>query len=690
MRVLFIFVCLVITITSAAQTDSSFRSSIAPTYTSIQTLTSSDIEHLPVFSFMQLVQGAFPFVGNESSVEEEYSFVVNGFILTNPNAINVSQIETISFIPVGTNFTRGSLTKKGTFIIITRPEKNGLSFSTHTGTVLSKEPTHLPYSEIVQTQNGFSSLNDISYSHKAKNWFVSSAFSFLKGESPAFQIRISTPLLNSSSVTNTSSESKRFRFSNFGGYEFNKHWKAEGGFFFTDKSGTTNIDRTYTNLQTTGNYTAKTKPRINYIGGNAGLNTVFDNINNRLAVEIARYKDDNNSRSDYSYSTMQGFAIGTLDYKSTGYSFSDNFSWTTKLTSSIQLDFSLFANYRTTKSSERRDSIEQSSPLIGSPANFRSGSRYQRKTHSLLISPVAGISYKNVVFAEIGASYDTYTESIFAPENKKKLLTNAGIKAEFASLLNNKFISTLEISGSYSKYLTNFERYDRLGTSYSSNVIPYTFGTSILIANPALNGYLPVKNWLGSAAIGFNNNSILFKAQYRLHEKIIESFAPAPWYANFNTIVMITEPLNSRSWSFELKATVLKKDTKTWNIYATTFQDKYSRQYKQYPPTPKDLILLDAGKAPWRSGLRTSVTVNKFFFQASTLFNFNELSIDRNGNTKEDMSRYNFNFLVFGYALPLKNKAIREVNISAETNGLFSSKSFALAKYVGIAVQMDF
>ena len=693
MRVFILWVSLLFAITLSAQTDSAFQSSIAPTYTSVQTLTRSDIERLPVFSFMQLVQGAFPFIGNESTVEEEYSFVVNGFVLTNPNAINLSQIESISFIPVGTNLTRGSLTKKGTFIINTRPGKNGFSFSTHTGWTLSKEHNNSPFTELTQTRKGFSSLNDISYTHRSKKWFLSDAFSFLKGESPQFQIKISQPTY--SETDHTSSRSNRFRFSNFGGYEFNKHWKAEGGFFFTVKEGAINTDRTaisnYNNPPTSETVINESKPKVNYIGGNIAITSIISKaISNRLSGEIAKYRDNDDYRSDYNWMAGRGFIISNSRYHSTEYSVSNLFLWQHKISSSLNTNFSMYAQYRHGKSYQKRDSLDQFTPLTGTVLWYNAGAIYENSTRGVLVSPEVNVDFKDIVFAEAGISYDTYGTADFGKNIKKKLLPDVGARIELSSFLKNSTISTLEIAGNYSKYLTNFERYDKIGTSLGSNrgnslsFLPFAF------ANPYLYGYPPVKSWLFSAAIGFSQNRFLFKVQYRNLERAVKAYAAAPWYGNMNTTFMLIDKLQEKGFCFELKASIIKKEKVKWDLYTTTFLDKYSRQYKQYPPITEDVILMDAGKAPWRSSLRTSLTMNKFFMQVSSLINFNELAIDRNDKVKNDLNRYDCNYLVIGYSIPLKNKLLKEVKISAESSGFFASKSWILAKYAGVGAAVNF
>ncbi|MFL5740412.1 MAG: hypothetical protein ACJ75B_09365 [Flavisolibacter sp.] len=113
----FFFTALILLLHSSifAQADSTREVKTTPF-----TLTHEQIEQLPATGFSELVNGAFAFVYGAPLVMKDFSFEVDGFSLVSPDALNLSQIESIRFYPLGTDRSKGSLLKKGVFVITTR------------------------------------------------------------------------------------------------------------------------------------------------------------------------------------------------------------------------------------------------------------------------------------------------------------------------------------------------------------------------------------------------------------------------------------------------------------------------------------------------------------------------------------------------------------------------------------------
>lgn len=679
MRVSILCVSLLFATALSAQTDSAFQSSIAPTYTSIQTLTRSDIERLPAFNFLELVQGAFSFIANESQFEEEYSFVVNGFVLINPNAINISQIESISFFPAGTNLTGGSSFKKGTFVITARPEKNGLSFSTKSGLILANNT--FPGSDIRESNNGFYSFNDLAYSHKARNWFISNSFSFLKNKFPGFT------RANTANIVKTASEVRTFRFSNFGGYEFNQHWKVEGGLFLTNKPQSGKDSINWMNLPAgtsvkSNNHSDKT---VDFGGAHAGI--IFSPLapfKNQFSAEITKFREVQKDHQDGDFISSSYMYDYKVSGRYTSYSFSDYFSWQAVATSNLQCDLSLFARYYISKNSE--NTFLRS--MNGGQTVSLSGSTRKINSKSFMATPIINVRVKNFLFAQAAVSYDSYRSSQFAKNENRKLLPEAGVKLELASFLQKPVFSTIEVSANYSKYLSSFENFDRFEDAYRSGTFVVLYPTSPMFVNSSLNGYSPGEHWLGSLALGKQNDHFVFKVQYRQNKKNSIGYSLYS-YSGGTTYVYRMVSYTGKAWCFEIKSSIIEKERMNWKLYTMMFRDNYSIKYPS-SIVPIDMPLLDAGKAPWRGGLKTDATFKRFFVQASALFSFNELSYDKNGNTDNDIDRYNNNFLLVGYTIPLKNTGIKYLEINAQTRSLFYSHSYPLSRYVGIGARVNF
>lgn len=680
MRILSLCACIVLATSLAAQTDSSFKVSIVPTYSGVNTLTRTDIERLPALNFLELVQGAFPFVANESQIEEEYSFIVNGFVLINPNAIAISQIESISFFPAGTNITRGSSFKKGTFVITTRPQKKGLEFSTKTGLVLANKIT--PSTEVRESNEGFYSFNELTYSHNAKNWFTSNSFSFLKNKFPEFTTLTAPALIQSASEVRT------FRFSNFAGIDFNQHWKVEGGLFLARRPQSSKDSVNYFTATTFVRNEYRSSRTLDYGGAHAAL--IFSpssQIKNQFSTEITKFKDGQKNHQDGDFMGSSSIYDGKTSGRYTIYSFSDNFSWQ-PVTSSSEVHFgmSVFTRYNVLNTSENM--FYQA--MNGGQVTGMGGSFRKINSKSFMVTPVANISINNFLFAQAGMTYDTYRSSQFGKNEQRKLLPEAGVKLELVPLMKKTVFSTMELSANYGKYITSFDAFDRFEdtrrTAMPTPVAVYP-GSPVFI-NPFLNGYAPGEDWLGSLKMGINNDRVVFSVQYRQHRKQNMAYTIL-YYGGGTTYTYQMATITGKGLSFELKSSIIEKEKKNWKIYTMLFRDNYSMKYPS-SVTPVDAPLLDAGKAPWRGGLKTSARFNRFFIQASALFSLNELAYDESGNIDYDVDRYNTNFLLAGYSIPLKKKEIKSLEISAQSRSLFYSNSYPLSKYIGVGAQIYF
>lgn len=675
MKVLILSVALLGVMRLSAQTDSSIHSSL-PTYTSVHTLTRADIERLPASSFLELVQGAFPFVGSESPIEDEYSFVVNGFVLIHPNAINISQVESIRFFPVGTDLTRGSSTKKGTFVVTTRPRDTRASISTQTGFILPVKNLLSPSTVVASSSKGFYSIDEFNYSRKARRWFTSNSFSFLKEKFPAYNT-FSSPQPANSEKSHSFSEKRRLRFSNFAGYDFSDRVKLEGGLFYTNMplSSGGDLRRRYSDLNTDYTYDMNRKSKL--LSGHAGLTALFSSrLSYQLSAELVQSKTNYETSFssffiDYPRPGTSSATYGksTFSGHQTTFSIASNFLWKAVNTSSAALDLGLLVRDRFNNSRERNYSKQSQD---GQPISFGE-SFVKRESQSFSVSPVAHLRFKNVLFAEVGFSYDDYTESLLGPNKDKKLLPNAGARLELASLLKSSLISSLEFSGNYNSYLRILYRGDWLETDGQPGSTSTAF----------LEGYEPVKNWLLGVAIGIHNNRFVLKTQYRSRDEKIAQNVQLP----FNPVYY---QLTSKGLCFELKASVIEKQKGDWKVYATVYQDKRTLHGNSVVPPPTPSGFSDAGKAPWRGGLRTTATFNHFFFQAAALVNLNEAAMDKNGNFQNDLDRYNCNFLLAGYQIPFKQKAIKSLELNIQSRALFHSQAYAISRYIGLGAQLNF
>ena len=121
---------------------------------------------------------------------------------------------------------------------------------------------------------------------------LSSSFSFLKNKSP--ELTFVTPYTR----VQTSSQVHSFQFSNMGGYQFNPHFRAEGGLFLTNKPQTAKDS-----LESAAGVNVLEKisanKTVNYGGAHAAL--IYSpsvQVNNQINAEITKFINKQKQHQD--------------------------------------------------------------------------------------------------------------------------------------------------------------------------------------------------------------------------------------------------------------------------------------------------------------------------------------------------------------------------------------------------------
>jgi hypothetical protein len=671
MRISFAIICLVFGSQVFAQIDTSKTDNYAPTYSGIAVLSKSDIERLPAINFMELLQGAFPFISNESLIEEDYSFIVNGFVLINPNAINISQIEKISFYPTGTLLTRGSFNRKGTFVIDTRPEKKAISFSTKSGILLPFKDQSSQNTTTSDGSNGFFTLNDLTYQNRWQGSFVSGAVSFLKNNSPEISSIAVTP--NTLRNVNANNNWDRIRLSVFGGYQLSSNIKIEGGLFFTrqphDSAREQDLKVLSTGLQTLQSNSQVDK-KVDCKSAHAAV--VFDpgkNIRNIASAELSQAKDEVKGFGNTFYSFGQ-FDTSSKEFKGVFnvYSLTNQFIWQPVISSIFKLKTSLLARYLSTNIKEKNFEEYKSSSGSLSWAGF------SQKTNSklFLLNPSISFTIKDFLTSEVGFTHNDYGPSTFSSNtNNKKLLPNAGVRLNLNSLIKDSAAISIELASNYNESPTLYNRVDRLETDRLQSSISATYTSS--------------KSWLNTMILGaWQNRFALQVNHFAIHSYLQAKISSSiPGYSlNYVDLESLI-----RSWSFEAKTSLINRENKNWTVYGNVFNIK--EEIKESNPQFSNFSLFDNNITSWKASLKASITLNRFFAQLSSLLSFDESYANRSGSFPTD-DRYSMNFFLAGYKLPIKSNILKAFEVNAQSRNLIHSKKQFHTKYIGIGVHANF
>lgn len=661
-----------------AQTDSTETRFATATQATVITLSRADLERLPAASFLEVVAGAFPFLGIEN-IEEEFTYVVNGFVQINPNAINLSQLESISFYPGGSPLTGATLGKRGTFIISTKPTQNRFSVSTKTG-LWSVRNDGFPSATLTGSGNGFFTMNEASLQRNTQKAFVSGAVSFLRDKSPEYSYTYTR-----TGSANSSRQFNRLRASAFGGYRFSKAAEIEGGLFYTLQP---QKSQSSTKYGVGGNSTTdqSADDKTNYMSAHAGFRfTPSTRLTNFLTAEAMRTKDTLTTTTKYASSASPASLYEQRNgTRFTAFVFSDRLAWTPVNTSAINLQASLLARYRLYQYNLQYTATQSSGT---NPTAFYSGTQ-KANSHSFSVSPSLTLCFNQWLSAQAGITYDDYQASP-GKNTARKLLPDAGLKLDFSSLVNGSGLTALTLSSNYHQYVRNADRGDLLETNNRPSFSTSSYVTAYGSTDSA---YTPRKNWTTDLTVALLHNRLAAKISYRVLERTLWAAVPISYAGGGPAYVYLFEPLGSKGWSTEIKAVVVEKETTKWTTQLVFYKEEYTRRlygngvYSQ----SLDPVAFDPGKAPWRGGFRTNLDVHCFFLQASLLLSFNESGTNDSGATVDDMTKYNANFLLAGYRFPLKGRMIKGLEANLQSRNLFNTKHDLTERYTGIGLSASF
>lgn len=402
-----------------------------------------------------------------------------------------------------------------------------------------------------------------------------------------------------------------------------------------------------------------TNAKTAYVGAHAGFRfTPLSTLTNFFTAEVTRAK---NELTGSSQSLAPGFPPYFFNTKGearfTAFAFSNRSAWAAVNTSAINLQASLLARYRLYKSCNQYATTQAQGASV--PIAF-SGSAQETTNRNFSLSPSITLRFKEWLSAQAGITYETYGAAT-GIRHAKAWLPDAGLKINLAPLAKGSGLTLWEISSTYRRQIRASERGDLLETG--NGILPYFTGT---VYGSASGDYTPRKNWVTSLALGVLHNRLAAKLSYRILDRTLWAEVPVSYPGGTSCRPTFEFP-GSKGWRLEVKAAVVEKVPAKWTTQFLFYKEEYERM--QYGTgvysIPVDPVLFDPGKAPWRSGFRTALELRRFFLQASLLFSFNEAGTADSGTTVDDMTKFNTAFLLAGYRLPWKGKAVKALRVES-------------------------
>jgi hypothetical protein len=484
-----------------AQEDSTNRKTF--TYLPLIHFSKAEIQRLPIISFPELINQMFSFSSFYLYQEDDYTYEVDGYITIHPNSINIGQIENITFYPGGTWRTRTNLTRKGTFVITTtKPDrKNALSVSANTGVELGNHKFPFaspPYKS--ESDPSFFTLDEVVYSSRFKNFFISSSFSFLRrGDPPTLAI----------APTDTQyfdDVNKRYRFSNFLGYQFNERVSMNAGVFFTSQDND-NLGKQAFNYNPPAYVNESVgATRSNYFGAFVGLNTILmKKVYNDFRVEGNQLRGHGGSIGVFQTGNLYRKSDFSFNNRDEYYSFSNSTYGTYHISTMLNIQPSLFLRYKWNK----HRSI--SGVTITDNNGFPVQASYSMSTinsKGFSASPEISFSVKDFLVIYGGGTFDNYRISIYSNDDSKlKFYPVGGFRFDAAPLIGKSKISELYISSDYNRYISTQEK---MNVSFDPSV--YTGSTAIIPFTGSPDN--TATGWLSSIGTSLFNKRLGLKVNY--------------------------------------------------------------------------------------------------------------------------------------------------------------------------------
>lgn len=688
-------------INSKTETDSSKNAAIP-----LLVIKGEDFRRFPNAGFLDAVEGMFPWVFGPGQIQADFLYVVNGYVLANINAVNLNDIEEVSFVRNNVHAELSGLIRLGTFFISTKKaagQKQSFNFNSQVNVVNSPGKAlytgnnfFMPYLEVRTTdkKNDLSPgiSNHLSFSASKNKWSFYSAAYHSAGNVPPSAHNFILKNTGSNDSSGNSFKGKGSR-SSYGllahaGYAISSSLTA--GVMVNYSHNKLSADSTFTTLFSSGefnNTSASSGMPINTFSAGANINwKPSSKLENTLFVEYANNKAsyDEERKNEITGSSTNIKSIRTTEatYKNKNWTARNETKYTliknTKVTAGLYLN-ALWL--------QRTFSEKGSSVVLRDPPGLPSfsSSQYSYAIKYGYLNPGAHISLNNVVNINTGAGY-YFGPSFSRYKTADKIAPFANAVFNLQKLLRSTGgFQPSEVSFNYAKIPAT-----TLYQSYNSSpitIFSVTTFSSTYIPNPSLRNFLP-KNEMISVrlATAMFNNRILLSAEWNSfkYDKIFMVYVPG----TYNYAVAAKE--TSKGFSATVSSVIInKKDFKLSGRYAAAFPKiKSDEAMKLSDGYINDDII--------KAGLQQKAEYKNIFLQLNGLLHFGRVYKTASFNSpavkKNDFA---LNYLLLGYNCGDKAKGLfNNGTIFLQARNVYISSAlkelYLYDRYIGVGVNLVF
>lgn len=683
---LFVFIaaCFFTTAVSAKQLNDTIPAEkitdeIAQSYKPSFTLTQDQLAHLPFRNIMEVLNGMFPFVFGDAPNAYHYNFLVNGKLLFNPNAINISQISSIEFYPVYFGAGNASLAGRGTFIITTTTgtAPNGFSIRSQTGLIIpTKHSERYLFNDAVKAnKREMFTYQDIGYNYADNKFQVSSAISYTRNALPGYE---GTSLSISKKYDHGYN---RVRFSNFLGYNVNDKLKLTASFaLYTNPIRFDIESKSSQGFATMVEGEGKTL----YGVGTAGIEYRFSsNVSNSVQVEYSAAKKDADSyQIDDRPGTMSDAFINNGWGSKTGqFTVINSLKGSLPSTGKIQWQWELLLRYF---SAHADDETRFAYGVIGGPSPILSDKgELNRKHRNLAAMPRIAMTVSRQLFVNTGFSYNSWQNNEATEPGDYSgdgWFPYAGIRWSMPA--SNSALSSLHIHSTYTKTLLRYRSADQLNTELGPDL------TSVLYPYYINESATPGYTWMSGIDAGFAKERLLISLNYfRGNSHRVIDFG-----SGFNPVR--SEQVNESGLSASVLAKIADNEQFRFSLRGILFYERgeLDNESLAYPQVLMQNDYLNADYSPqWHGSIQANISSYGAFLQAMALLRPAEAAHVYNGSTLrwEKHGNSGLAFLAAGYRFG-SIKKLKDLEVSIQCRNLLLMKApeadYYRSRYIGIGL----
>ena len=640
-------------------------------YKPVFRLTAKDIAHLPFVSIMEVINGRFPFAFADAPSAAMYTFIVNGHLVINPNAIDVSQIALIEFYPVSFDAGSGSLSSHGTIVITTKKGATGtsrLSIRSQTGILFptDKIATMPAPGSVARLENELFTYQEAGYSYNKGKLQFNISGSFTKHGVPDHQEE------SGAIMQNATHDFYRQRLSIFGTYKASTRLHLSLSLLGTTQMNNSGSNSLYASSQTSEYKSESDNP---YAGAAFAIEYRSQHMTNTLQFEYARTKRELDAISIFfpqppnppvHNNSIYGERLSRFAVVNTTKGTFNSYGIT-------QFGWQLMLRYH-----ERRENTEYITlvyPPSGPPTSVTAANSSSSE-RSLAAMPGFNIEVNNQLFAQVGVVYDHWRNTAYLDRDKELILPYAAVRWE--APVRSPGLSSLSIHSSFGKSLQFNYRMDIMDIYSLPGFAPLQ-GPVFALNNPS-----PGVNWITGVNTGFLNNKILFSVNYLFGNGFPGVARPVPG----GTVVLEYREVKRNGLSADLVATIAERKKFSCKFRTMLFYEQVKLKeplqgftFRNYNP-----FLNDDLSPQWKGSVSLDASSGNFFLQVQGLLRFNDEGYNnfRFSGERIAVSNHGLTFLVVGYSFPLnKSDDQKRLDISLQTKNLAVMKEPGATQYYG-------